>query len=90
MNELWHFKKITSEVEVKMEAEVKSRSDLNRELVDLLPQKKFGVLALKMNKEWLFKIFDLGKMNKLWPLKFLFSKVEVKMEAEVKIEVRFK
>ena len=50
----------------------KSRSNLNREWVDLLPQ-KIGVLALKMNK-----------------LKFLTSEVEVKMEAEVKIEVRFK
>ena len=38
------FKKITSEVEVKMEAEVKSRSDLNREWVDLLPQKISGSL----------------------------------------------
>ena len=36
------FKTNTSEVEVKMEAEVKSRSDLNREWVDLLPQKNWG------------------------------------------------
>ena len=35
------FKKNTSEEEVKMEAEVKSRSDLNREWVDLLPQNVF-------------------------------------------------
>ena len=36
MNELWHLKKITSEVEVKL------RSDLNREWVDLLPEKSWG------------------------------------------------
>ena len=46
----------------------KSRSDFNREWVDLLP-KKISVLALKINK--------------LWPFQILTSEVEVKREDEV-------
>ena len=43
----------TSEVEVKIEDEV------NRDWVDLLPQKNFRVLALKMNKFWPSENVDL-------------------------------
>ena len=44
------FKKFTSEVEVKMEADVKIEVRFKQGIGRSITTKKFGVLALKMNK----------------------------------------
>jgi len=53
------FKKFTSVVEVKMEADVKIEVRFKWGMSRSITTKNFGVLALKMNKLWPFKIFDL-------------------------------
>ena len=50
---------LTSEVEVKIEAEVKIEVRFKWGMGRSITTKKFGILALKMNKLWPFKIFDL-------------------------------
>ena len=76
MNKVYYHKNVRV-LAFKMNARTlksKSMSVLNREWVDLLPQTNFSVLALKINELCLLKKYT--------------SVVEVKMEAEVKIEVR--
>ena len=50
---------LTSEVKVKMEAEVKIEVRFLERISRSIATKKIRVLALKMNKLWPFKIFDL-------------------------------
>ena len=52
-------KKFTSEVEVKMEADVKIEVRFKQGMGRSITTKNFGVLALKMNKLWRFKFFDI-------------------------------
>ena len=54
-----------------MEAEVKIKVKFEQGMSRSITTKNFRVLALKINK--------------LWPLKFLTSEVEDKMEDEVKV-----
>ena len=42
-----------------MEADVKIEVRFKKVMGRSITTKKFGVIALKMNKLWLFKIFDL-------------------------------
>ena len=73
-----------------MEDEVKIEVRFKYGIGRSITTKKFGVLALKMNKDGFLKFLTWVKWISYGLLKFLFSKVEVKMEAEVKIEVRLK
>ena len=59
MNELWPLKFLTSEVEVKIEAEVKIEVRFYYGMGRSVTTKNFRVLAFKMNKLWPFKSFDL-------------------------------